>query len=100
MKKAILSFIVILLTGFSELFSQNPADTLVYLITCSPGTATYSIYGHSALRIAIPGQNSDLAYNWGVFDFSTPNFVWKFAKGRLQYMLGVYPFKRFLEDYI
>jgi hypothetical protein len=26
-------------------------------------------------------------YNWGVFDFSTPNFEWKFAKGRLNYIL-------------
>ena len=80
-------------------FSQNTNDTTVYLITCSPGTETYSVWGHSALRIVIPQAQTDDVYNWGVFDFATPNFAWKFAKGRLNYMLGVYPFDRFLQDY-
>ena len=51
------------------------------------------------LRIVIPERNSDLVYNWGVFDFATPNFVWKFAKGRLDYKLGVISFDRFQEEY-
>jgi len=41
-----------------------------------------------------------MAYNWGIFDFSTPNFVYRFAKGRLDYMLGAYPYERFLQEYI
>lgn len=79
--------------------SQNSNDTTVYLITCAPGTETYSVWGHSALRIVIPQTQTDDVYNWGVFDFATPNFAWKFAKGRLNYMLGVYPFDRFLQGY-
>jgi hypothetical protein len=73
--------------------------TEVFLITCGPGTETYSVYGHSALRIVIPGDKSDAVYNWGVFDFSTPNFAWKFASGRLDYSLGVYSYEDFLRDY-
>jgi hypothetical protein len=42
----------------------------------------------------------DMAYNWGIFDFSTPNFVYRFAKGKLDYMLGAYSYERFLEEYI
>ncbi len=99
MKKIIFILLVILLTGGQNLPSQEVPDADVYLITCGPGTETYSIYGHSALRIVIPEKNSDLVYNWGVFDFSTPSFAWKFAKGRLDYMLGVYPYQVFLEDY-
>ena len=79
--------------------SQEQPEAEVYLITCGPGTEIYSIYGHSALRIVIPEKESDLVYNWGVFDFNAPNFAWKFAKGRLSYMLGVYPYDRFLKDY-
>jgi hypothetical protein len=82
-----------------SLFSQIDNDTEFYLLTCSPGTATYSIYGHSAIRIVMPQKQSDMVYNWGVFDFSTPNFVWKFAKGRLNYMLGVRPYESFMQDY-
>ena len=79
--------------------SQEKPGAEVYLITCGPGSEIYSMYGHSALRIVIPEEESDLVYNWGVFDFNTPNFAWKFAKGKLSYMLGVYPYDRFLRDY-
>jgi Domain of unknown function (DUF4105) len=99
MKKASLFLFALLVSGTLDLFSQQSNDAEVYLITCSPGTETYSIYGHSALRIVIPENNSDLAYNWGVFDFATPHFAWKFAKGRLDYMLGVYSFNSFLQEY-
>ncbi len=99
MKKIRNVLLIYLLSVGCNLFSQPSQVPEVYLLTCAPGTATYSIYGHSALRIVIPDNNSDLVYNWGVFDFSTPNFVWKFAKGRLEYMLGVYSFDRFLQEY-
>jgi len=99
MKNARLLLLIILLPVSYILSSQQSQVPEVYLLTCAPGTETYSIYGHSALRIVIPGQNNDRVYNWGVFDFSTPNFVWKFARGRLEYMLGVYSFDRFMQEY-
>jgi len=82
------------------ILSQPATDTTVYLLTCGPGTETYSIYGHSALRIVIPEKQSDRVYNWGVFDFSAPNFAWKFAKGRLDYYLGVESMQSFLQPYL
>jgi hypothetical protein len=99
MKKLILILVATFLAGYSHLNAQTSQGVSVYLITCGPGTATYSIYGHSALRIAIPERNTDLVYNWGVFDFATPNFAWKFAKGRLDYKLGVVSFDRFQQEY-
>lgn len=81
--------------------TSQPADSAdVYLLTCAPGNESYSIYGHTALRIAIRGTSFDMVYNWGIFDFSTPNFVYRFAKGKLDYMLGAYSYERFLEEYI
>ena len=82
-----------------DLCSQSGNDTLVYLLTCGTGTETYSIYGHSALRIVFNEKKRDWVYNWGVFDFDTPNFAWKFAKGRLDYMLAVEPMQSFLQVY-
>ncbi len=99
MKKIRLLLLIYLISGNYSLFSQQTPGAEVYLVTCSPGIATYSIYGHSALRIVVPEKGIDSAYNWGVFDFSTPNFAWKFAKGRLEYMLGVYSTDRFLQEY-
>lgn len=100
MKKILIILSVLLFTALPKLFSQDTASPEVYLITCSPGIETYSIYGHSALRIIIPEKKSDMVYNWGVFDFSTPNFTWKFAKGRLDYLLDVYPYNSFLQEYM
>jgi hypothetical protein len=99
MKKIIFIFMLMLASGSINIFSQLSPGIEVSLITCGPGTATYSIYGHSALRIVFPGKESDRVYNWGVFDFATKNFAWKFAKGRLDYNLGVDPIDRFLESY-
>jgi hypothetical protein len=93
-------FLVTILVSMSlNISSQTGNDTLVYLLTCGTGTETYSIYGHSALRIVIKEKNQDLVYNWGVFDFDTPNFAWKFAKGRLDYMLAAEDLKSFLQIY-
>lgn len=95
-----LKYLFLLLILFSRvLISQETPQTEVYLITCGPGTEIYSVYGHSALRIVVPEKKIDTVYNWGVFDFTTPNFAWKFAKGRLNYMLGVYSYEAFLKDY-
>lgn len=99
MKKTLLLLSILLTVSVSQLNSQSGNDTLVYLLTCGTGTETYSIYGHSALRIVYPEKNRDLVYNWGVFDFETPNFAWKFAKGRLDYMLAVEPMQNFLQIY-
>jgi hypothetical protein len=32
-------------------------------------------FGHTAIRISDPSQFIDLVYNYGAFDFNTPNFV-------------------------
>jgi hypothetical protein len=98
--KKITIIITLLLSLFIHTgFSQTGNDTIVYLITCNPGTETYSIYGHSALRIVNKVYQTDLVYNWGGFDFRTPNFAWKFARGRLEYMLVVESMNDFLQTY-
>ena len=99
MKKIFLICLIVSFVSFPIVLSQQSNDTIAYLITCGPGTETYSIYGHSALRIAIPEKHSDIIYNWGVFDTSIKFFAWKFAKGRLDYMLDTEITKGFLQSY-
>jgi hypothetical protein len=99
MKKAFINISFFLFTGLVDLHPQVNPDIEVYLLTCAPGTETYSIYGHSALRIVMPQNKFDQVYNWGVFDFSTKNFAWKFAKGRLNYILDDSSYNLFLEGY-
>ncbi|MEJ0029448.1 MAG: DUF4105 domain-containing protein [Bacteroidota bacterium] len=52
----------------------------------------YSAFGHSAIRVTDPDYNFDGFYNYGVFSFNQPNFYLNFARGHLNYKLGVYPY--------
>lgn len=88
--------IIILLSINTE--AQNNT-TEVYLITCAPGTESYSMYGHTALRVVDKSANLDMVYNWGVFDFNTPGFNLLFARGRLDYMLALNSYSRFIQVY-
>ena len=92
-------FFIFLLSFGQLIYAQNENDTIVYLLTCKPGTETYSIYGHSALRVVDRYSGTDIVYNWGVFDFDTPNFALKFAGGRLDYMLDQGSMNSFLRLY-
>jgi len=99
MKRIHLITTLALLVFGGFIYAQNENDTIIYLLTCKPGTETYSIYGHSALRVVDRHSGTDMVYNWGVFDFGTPNFAWKFAKGRLDYMIDGGTMNNFLRIY-
>lgn len=70
----------------------------ISLITCYPGAEIYELCGHSALRVR--GENIDSVWNFGIFDFSQPNFVYRFVKGETDYKGAAYPFKWFMPEYI
>lgn len=76
-------------------------DTLsVSFVTCEPGPRIYELYGHSAIRIRSNGSAKfDLAFNYGMFDFNTPNFVWRFVLGKTDYHMAAYPFADFVAEY-
>jgi hypothetical protein len=61
----------------------------VSLITYTPGEELYQSFGHSAIRVRDDLLGMDRLYNFGVFDFETPNFYVNFAHGDLRYQLAV-----------
>ena len=73
-------------------------DLTVSLITCYPGEQIYELCGHSAIRVR--GENIDSVWNFGIFDFDQPNFVYRFVKGETDYKGASYPFKWFMPEYI
>jgi hypothetical protein len=103
MKKVIFKITLFsLLLSFTIGFSQNlplSKDAKISVLTCGLGNESYSFFGHTAIRVADPENNIDVVYNYGNFDFRTPNFVAKFAKGDLQYFVGVASFSDFIEEY-
>ena len=73
------------------------------LITCYPGPEVYALCGHEAIRIRgidEKGLPVDSVWNYGVFDFNSPNFIYRFVKGETDYMVLGYPFQWFLPEYV
>lgn len=71
----------------------------VSVLTCGSGEEMYSIFGHTAIRITDNLNGLDVVYNYGMFDFSTPNFYTKFIKGDLLYSIGQENYNDFLATY-
>ena len=90
--------LLLLLSSFGMRMQSQESSITVSLITCYPGPEVYELYGHTAIRIV--DGNTDIAYNFGMFSFNKPNFIYRFVKGETDYALGQYPFSYFLPDYI
>ena len=98
-----LYFLFFHFTGISQLYplpEKISESATAYLITCGPGNEIWSHFGHSAIRIHDPESNLDISFNYGMFDYSDPNFVWKFAKRTIYYYLDVAPTSLFIQTYI
>ena len=73
---------------------QGPAEPApgselrVSLITIGAGPVVYEMFGHNAIRIQDPARGLDVAYNWGMFDFSQEGFFWRFLLGDWQYWMA------------
>lgn len=94
-------FILVLIGSMSS-FGQNgilSKNARVSIITCNTGNESYSLFGHTAIRITDLEKNLDVVFNYGAFDFATPNFVAKFAKGDLQYFAVANSFPDFMNQY-
>ncbi len=100
MKKILISIILLLCilnTSAQQLSFSDSAK--VSLITCSPGEEVYEKFGHTAIRVFDKRNNIDVVFNYGIFDFETSNFYFKFINGETDYQLGVYDTGNFLASY-
>ena len=73
--------------------TETPVDLdslRFYLITVDVGNNVWDNFGHTALRLYDENTNTDLVFNWGVFDTSggVADFSYKFFKGVMDYRLA------------
>lgn len=98
-------FFIILFSTIQHSFGQDiqniqlSKNAHISVITCGTGNESYSLFGHTAVRVNDPGNYLDVVYNYGAFDFGTPNFVLKFIKGDLQYFAVAHSYTDFINDY-
>lgn len=96
-----LLFALLILISFNG-FAQNISlseKAKVSILTCGLGPESYAMYGHTGIRIQDSLNNLDVVYNYGAFDFSTPNFIGRFIKGDLQYFVTNGSFIDFYYNY-
>ena len=74
-------------------------EAQISLLTCTPGKELYARYGHTAIRVQDPLNRMDLVFNYGIFDFNTDHFYWKFVKGETWYELGATTMPWFMLEY-
>lgn len=98
-----LAILLTVLAGFvlssrADSIPAGPSRVTVSLLTCTPGPDIYTLEGHSALRFT-DGGDMDVTVNWGLFDFASPGFVYRFVKGETDYWAGATDTQMFIESY-
>ncbi|MBO7609014.1 MAG: DUF4105 domain-containing protein [Muribaculaceae bacterium] len=78
-------------TDTSSVAAPLDSSTTVSLVTFYPGDESFAIYGHTEIRIQQFGQ--DYYYNYGVFDFNSPGFIYRFVTGDAMYYCVPIPAK-------
>lgn len=94
----VVTVVATLIMGFeakAEINDTKPKT--ISLLTCEPGNMLYTLFGHTAIRVK--DADSDWVFNYGTFDFDTPNFYGKYIKGELMYQLAAQPFSSFYHTY-
>ena len=71
----------------------------VSLLTCAAGGEIYSLFGHTAIRYENYTRGIDTVFNYGMFNFNAPNFIFRFALGETDYQLGVTDYEHFAAEY-
>ncbi len=94
----LIGLLCLCLPGYTRT-STLSEDAEISLITCDVHDEVYAMYGHSAIRILDDSLGIDVVFNYGLFSFSEPHFVYRFAKGRTDYLLGAQDYPSFFRSY-
>lgn len=63
----------------------------ISLMTIGPGDAIWERFSHNALVVRDNRARTEVAYNWGIFDFNDADFITRLARGRMRYSMRGFP---------
>lgn len=102
-KKLSLLFLLLFTFLCGKISSQTIAlsdSSEVSILTNSPWTEeVYGLFGHASIRVNDPAKHIDYVFNYGMFSFNKPNFIYHFAKGETDYMVAPIPYADFISEY-
>ena len=70
------------------------------ILTIGEGPSLVDAFGHTAIRVKDEELKNDVVFNFGVYDFNSPNFYSNFVKGRPEYKLGVQNYYNLTQNYV
>ncbi|MDR6993034.1 DUF4105 domain-containing protein [Luteimonas sp. 3794] len=79
--------------------AQDSGVPRIGVATMQPGDVFFERFGHNALVVDDPAEPEPMSYNFGFFDPSEPDFVPRFIRGDMRYMLAALPLAEDLAYY-
>ena len=97
-------FFGLALPGNAQVASPSPSvgpgsEYTIFLMTMGPGDEVWEKFGHNAIWIHDALRHTDIAYNWGLFDFNAADFYPRFLKGDMLYSMGGFDLEQTIEVY-
>jgi len=79
--------------------AEPGSNLTVYLLTFGWGDVVWERFGHNAIWIKDAASGTNLTYNWGMFDFKQPHFIWRFVTGDTKYWMEPIPLAPMVQYY-
>ena len=74
----------------------------ISLVTFGPnptGMMVWEMFGHNMIRVTDSVAGTDIAYNYGIYNFHQTNFFWNFLQGRMLYAMEGVSAARYIAFY-
>ena len=79
---------------------ENKNRYKISILSIGEGPSLVDAFGHTAIRVKDAELKNDVVFNFGVYDFNSPNFYSNFVKGRPEYKLGIQNYNNLIQNYI
>lgn len=79
--------------------AEPGSELTIYLMTMGAGDEVWEKFGHNAIWVHNTLTHSDVAYNWGLFDFDSKDFLPRFLKGDMLYSMGGFDLESTIDQY-
>ena len=79
---------------------ENKNRYKISILSIGEGPSLVDAFGHTAIRVKDAQLKNDIVFNFGVYDFNSPNFYSNFVKGRPEYKLALQNYSNLIQNYI
>ena len=79
---------------------ENKNRYKISILSIGEGPSLVDAFGHTAIRVKDEELKNDVVFNFGVYDFNSPNFYSNFVKGRPEYKLGIQNYYNLTQNYV